>query len=69
LIKELERCFPAHELMNPMGIIYPHYWEAPNVETTFPNHLAILKTKFYHSKLKGASGTLVVGFLDPTLLN
>jgi len=55
--------------MNAMGIIYPHYWEVHDVETTFPSHLAILKAKFYHSKPKGASGTLVVGLLDPTVLD
>jgi hypothetical protein len=63
LIKELERCFLAHDLMNAMGIIYPHYWEAPNAETTFPGHLAVLKVKLCHPKPKGASGTLVVGLL------
>jgi hypothetical protein len=51
--------------MNEMGIIYSHYWEALDVETT----LAILKAKFCHPKPKGASGTLVASLLDPTLLN
>jgi hypothetical protein len=55
--------------MNVMGIIYPRYWEAHDVETTFLNHLAILKVKLCHPKPKGASGTLVVGLLNPTLLN
>jgi hypothetical protein len=64
-IKELERHFPTHELMNAMGIIYPHYWEALDVETT----LAILKAKFCHPKPKGASGNLVASLLDPTLLD
>jgi hypothetical protein len=69
LIKELERRFPAHELMNAMGIIYPHYWEVFDVETTFPSLLAILKAKFCHPKPIGASGTLVASLLDPTFLN
>jgi hypothetical protein len=55
--------------MNAIGIIYPHYWEVLNVETTFPSHLAVLKAKFYHPKPKGASGTLVVGLLDLALLD
>jgi hypothetical protein len=69
LIKELKRHFLAHALMNAMGIIYPHYWEVPNVETTFPSHLAVLKVKLYHSKPKGANGTLVAGLLDPTFFD
>ncbi len=52
-----------------MGIIHLHYWEVPNVKTTFPSHLAIWKAKFYHPKPKGANGTFVVGLLDPTLLD
>jgi hypothetical protein len=52
--------------MNAMGIIYPHYWEVPNVETTFLGHLAVLKVKLYHPKPKGANGTLIAGLLDPT---
>jgi hypothetical protein len=69
LIKELKRHFLAHELMNAMGIIYPHYWEVPNVETTFHGHLAVLKKKLYHPKPKGANGTLVASLLDPTFFD
>jgi hypothetical protein len=55
--------------MNATGIIYPHCWEALYAKTSFPSHLAVLKMKFYHPKPKGASGTLVVSLLDPTLFD
>jgi S-adenosylmethionine/arginine decarboxylase-like enzyme len=55
--------------MNAMGIIYPHCWETLYAKTTFPSHLTVLKTKSYHPKPKGASGTLIVSLLDPTLLD
>jgi hypothetical protein len=72
LIKNLERCFPTHDLVNETGIIYPHYWEAPNVEVTFLGHLTILKTKSWNTKAifaSGANGTLLVSLLDLALLN
>jgi hypothetical protein len=56
LTKELARCFPAHDFMNVVGIIYPQYWEASNAEATFAKHLTILKVKFYHPKSKGPNG-------------
>ncbi len=56
LIKELARCFLAHDFMNVVGIIYSQYWEAFNGEATFVRHLTILKVKFYRCKSKGPSG-------------
>jgi hypothetical protein len=56
LIKELARCFIAHDFMNVFRIIYPQYWEASDAEATFARHLTILKVKFYHPKSKGLSG-------------
>ncbi len=35
----------------------------------FLGHLAILKVEFHHSKAISACDSLVVGLLDPTLLN
>jgi hypothetical protein len=56
LLKELARCFLAHDFMNAVGIIYLQYWETYDVEATFARHLTILKVKFYHPKSKGPSG-------------
>jgi hypothetical protein len=50
-------------------IIYPHYWEALHLDATFARHLAILKTKLCHTKLKGPNGTLIVGLLDGALFD
>jgi hypothetical protein len=46
LIQELERHFHIDDLMNATRIIFPWCWEAPDMEVTSPNHLAILKEKF-----------------------
>ncbi len=51
-IKEFERHFSAHELINATMIIYPQYWEGPEVENTSVGHLSILKAKFFHFKPK-----------------
>ncbi len=72
LIKNLERCFLTHDLMNATRIIYPHYLEALDVEVTFLGHLTILKTKSWNAKAifaSGANGTLLVSLLDLALLN
>ncbi len=70
LIKELERHFHAHDLMNATRIIYPcWYWEAHYMEMTFLGYLTILKAKFCHPRAIFVSGTLVVGLLNPTLFD
>jgi hypothetical protein len=69
LIKELERRFLVDDLMNEIGIIYFQYWEALDAKMTFLSHLAILKVEFHHSKAISTCDSLVVGLLDPTLLN
>ncbi len=56
LIKELARCFLAHDFMNVVGIIYPQYWKTYDANATNVRHLAILKVKFYHPKSKGLNG-------------
>jgi hypothetical protein len=55
--------------MNAIGIIYPHYCEALDVDITFLGHLVVLKAKFCHPKPKGANGTLVASLLNPTFLD
>jgi hypothetical protein len=42
---------------------------APNVETTFPGHLSILKTFFCHQKTIVTFRTMVGPLLDPSLLD
>jgi hypothetical protein len=50
LVFELERKFPNHKLMNALGIIYPQYWLQPNCESTFMDHLALIKHHYCISK-------------------
>jgi hypothetical protein len=44
LIQELETRFPTHGVMDAFGIVYPQYWSHADYETSFPKHLAIIKT-------------------------
>jgi hypothetical protein len=48
LICQLERQFPARELLNAIGVIYPQYWMASKAKTTFPNHLVIFQAHLGH---------------------
>jgi len=59
-VKELERCFAPHYLMNEIGIIYFQYWEALDVKMTFLGHLVVLKVKLYHFKAISICDSLVV---------
>ncbi len=36
LVVEFERHFLVQELFNTTRVVYPSYWLAPKVETTFP---------------------------------
>jgi hypothetical protein len=44
LIVEFHSHFLVQELFNATTIIYPQYWLLPQVEVTFPRHLAIIQT-------------------------
>ena len=50
LIDELDLRFPAHHVMDAMGIVFPQYWVQEGVDRTFSTHLSILKDAFCHSK-------------------
>jgi hypothetical protein len=43
LVIKLERRFPNHELKNVLGIIYPQYWLQLDCESTFVDHLSLIK--------------------------
>lgn len=68
-ITELEKCFPAQELMIVIKIIDPQYWLAPKAETTFARHLAIIQAHFGHPKTLGTIRHFVGPLLDPILLD
>jgi hypothetical protein len=62
-------CFVPHYLMNEIGIVYFQYWEALDAKMTFLGHLVVLKAELYHFKAISKCDSLVVGLLDPTLLD
>jgi len=69
LIKEVERCFLAQDFMNAIMIIYPYYWMALDVETTFPSHLTLLKAHFFHLKIIVPLRVVVGPLLDLSLFD
>ena len=46
LIAELQERFPASELMDAFGFVYPQYWLQENAEEDFVKHLAIIKDHY-----------------------
>jgi hypothetical protein len=50
LMFELEWRFLNHELMNAFKIIYSQYWLQLDCESTFVDHLALIKWHYYISK-------------------
>jgi len=55
LCDELDRHFPQQELLDVFGIIYLQYWKQEGVEESFPQHLLVLKSFYYHAKSVNAS--------------
>ncbi len=51
LLKELHQHFPNLELMNVLGMVYPHYWVNVDNETTFPCHVEVIVSFYYVSKM------------------
>jgi hypothetical protein len=50
LMFELEWRFLNHGLMNDFGIIYSQYWLQLDCESTFVDHLALIKWHYCISK-------------------
>jgi hypothetical protein len=42
LIFELGNCFPFHELMDVLGVVYPQYWLGIIPKTSFQLHLNVI---------------------------
>jgi hypothetical protein len=49
LIEELDLRFPAHHVLDAMGIIFSQYCVQEGTNRTFSTHLNILKDAFCHS--------------------
>ncbi len=58
LMSELEKCFPKHEVMIALGVIYPQFWTGNivEVETTFRSHMNALKAIFCVPHKLGENG-------------
>jgi hypothetical protein len=50
LISELEERFPASDLVNAIGVVFPQYWMGPNCLELFPLHLDILKNYYFSAR-------------------
>jgi hypothetical protein len=53
LVNELESRFPAQNVLQAMGILYPQYWLAGDCESTFEKHLRILIDHYGQPKIIG----------------
>jgi len=64
---ELDKRFPAHELMNATGIVYPQYWVQLEVALMFPMHLQIFKSHYCCWRLIELDAKSNVGLLGHVL--
>jgi len=69
LVIKLKRRFLDHELMNALGIIYPQYWLQPNCESTFVNHLSLIKQHYYISQNLGVDNNWVFEAIPSEILD
>lgn len=51
LIAELDNRFPAHHVMNAMGMLYPQYWVQLAAEENFDKHLRTLMDAYRHGRI------------------
>jgi hypothetical protein len=52
-IVELDNCFPFHELMNALEVVYPCYWMGPKPKISFWLHLNVIKDVYCVQKKCG----------------
>jgi hypothetical protein len=64
--KELGSRFPAAEVMDAFGIVYPQYWSERDADANFDRHLKVLKTHYGHGK-SFSTASFPEGSLDPVL--
>jgi hypothetical protein len=46
LISQLASHFPASNLMDALGNIYPQYWLEDGADSNFEKHLQVIKTHY-----------------------
>jgi hypothetical protein len=59
----LEKRFPAVEVMDALGVVYPQYWVSPTAGNTFLQHLDVLKRSF------GVPKRVKEDFIVPALID
>jgi len=70
LVQELDACYPAHHVMNALGILYPQYWCASDAKEMFDKHFHILMDAYNHGKIvgEGKKKLLVPSLIDQDAL-
>jgi hypothetical protein len=66
-IFKLNNCFLTNELMDSLGVVYPHFWLSLNTKGSF-QHLNVIKFVYYVPKKHGlaTSSFWTPLVLDPT---
>jgi hypothetical protein len=63
-IQELERRFPAQDIINAIGVIYPRFWVQPKAKHKFKAQLSILKVHYCFGKHVGPKELLIPPLFD-----
>jgi hypothetical protein len=50
LVHELSCRFPAHHLMEALGLVYPQYWLTEDCKENFDKHMLVIKSQYYQPK-------------------
>ena len=50
VIKEVRGCFPSHNIMDALGLVYPQYWLNGNPQALFQGHLDLVKKHYGEPK-------------------
>jgi hypothetical protein len=50
LVAELGSRFPAHHLMEALGLVYPQYWCVEDARENFEKHMHVIKAHYCHPK-------------------
>jgi hypothetical protein len=65
LVQELGSRFPAHQLMEALGMVYPQYWCVEDCRTNFERHIQVVKlVRKKCRKGTGSATGLEAGELD-----
>ena len=50
LVHELSCRFPAHHLMEALGLVYPQYWLTEDCKENFDKHMVVIKSHYCEPK-------------------